>query len=111
MPSTLKNTAISATDLVTLVQFCLAPFLAIPAAVAAGIGAASEAVGAAAAVAGLVTGAVEAGKSSRLMRREQLAQRGAAGEYHKLVAACQEQNQLAWTAWSCFPDVLRAVSR
>ncbi|CAN8097844.1 unnamed protein product [Discula destructiva] len=97
MPATLKNAVISATALVALVQLCPAPFLAaIPAATAAGIGAASAAVSAAAAVGGTVATAVQAGKSNRLMRREQLAQRSTDFEDYKVIAARQEQNQLAW---------------
>jgi hypothetical protein len=97
MPSTLKNTIISATALVALVQFCPAPFLAaIPAAVAVGIGTVSTAASAAAAVGGTVTQAIQAGKGSRVMRREQLAQRAAAVEDFARVAARQEQNQRAW---------------
>lgn len=99
MPS-LKTTVISATAFVAMVQFCPAPFLAIPEAAAAGIGAVSSAVSAASDVGGTVAGAIEGAKSSRVMRRQKLAQRASvsagAEDGHKLVAARQEQNQLAW---------------
>jgi len=60
-------TAVPAVALLAMVQYCPAPFFAaIPAAVAAGMGAVGSVVGAA----GAVTGAVEAGLASHGHKRE-----------------------------------------
>lgn len=60
-----KTVTISAIALMALVQFSPAPFLAIPEAVAAGIGTVSGVVGAAGATAGAVEGGIAASHSHR----------------------------------------------
>ncbi|KAK7739769.1 hypothetical protein SLS53_005739 [Cytospora paraplurivora] len=101
MPSTLSKTIISAVAFVSLVQICPAPFLAIPAAVAAGVGDAATIVGAAATVAGTVKKVKDATKKSSkrdIMRRHILPGDGIAyDESHPVaIAARAEQNELAW---------------
>lgn len=104
MPSTLSKAIISTVAIVSLVQMCPAPFLAIPAAIAAGVGDAATIVGAAATVAGTVKKVKDATKkkSSKrdIMRRHSLAGEGVAhdddDDEFVAIAARAEQNELAW---------------